>query len=507
MDVLNNRDEVEQLMDEVEQLIEKEEARQKAAKKKPENWPNRARLAKYLEDLCTWVQAGHDEWVVQTHYDNVTKTNREYVRQRWSVVEAHRRANCMRYTLSAWKSKGTEDEKRRIISASYCNKRTCPYCAKRIANANERRITKTLEKANAAKISRDKVGYKLLSITLTVPNCTGPELRGEIMNILRALRSMLRNKNALSEITKGYAYGAEITRNGDTGLYHPHIHLIAAVPASYGKSKYISRESLTALWAGYVHRNVATAGQYIGLAKNPHQALKYTVKMSWEGWDEADAEKQDAAGENEEKPTWTGDPEWDAETMYWIETASRGLSLTGTGGALRTKLTETAEAKEADQTEEAKNKHEWSLAGAERQGDHEEDSAETLRKELERIMPYTSIELEEAVSEALTENGERLTGKNIDDLQKANRKQKSDAGKARAEARNATRNRQRTEEEAAAIEAAREKERIANLMDVAMQADTVGAKRTVERCLAQMPGWAQREIIQAITKRAFEKER
>ena len=499
MDVLNN-------WDAVENMIEQEEARQKAAKKKPENWPNRARLAHYLETLCTWVQADHDEWVVQTHYDNITRTNREYVRQRWSVVEAHRRANCMRYTLSAWKSRGTEDEKRRIISASYCNKRTCPYCAKRIANANERRITKTLEKANAAKISRDKVGYKLLSITLTVPNCTGPELRGEIMNNLRALRSMLRNKNALSEITKGYAYGAETTRNGETGLYHPHIHLIAAVPASYGKSKYISREQLTNLWAGYVHRNIAAAGQYIGLAKSPHQALKYTVKMSWEGWDEADETKQDAAADEEgEKPTWTGDPEWDAETMYWIETASRGLSLTGTGGVLRTKLTETAEAKEADQTDEAKNKHEWSLTGTERQGDHEEDSSETLQKELERIMPYTSVELEEAVSESLTENGERLTGKNIDDLQKANRKQKSDAGKARAEARNATRNRMRSEEEAAAIEAAREKERIVNLMDVAMQADAVGAKRTVQRCLEQMPGWAQKETIQAITNRGFRK--
>ena len=503
MDVLKN-------WDAVEELIAEEQARQKAAKarKKPENWPNRARLAHYLEDLCTWVQARHDEWVVQTHYDSVTKTNREYVRQRWSNVEAHRRANCMKYTLSAWKAKGTEDEKRRIISASYCNKRTCPYCAKRIANANERRITKTLEKANAAKISRDKVGYKLLSITLTVPNCTGPELRGEIINNLRALRSMLRHDNALSEITKGYAYGAETTRNGETGLYHPHIHLIAAVPASYGKKTYISREQLTELWAGYVHRNVATAGQYIGLAKSPHQALKYTVKMSWEGWDEADETKQDAAAEDEgEKPTWTGDPEWDAETMYWIETASRGLSLTGTGGVLRTKLTETAEAKEADQTEEAKNKHEWSLAGAERQGDHEEDSAETLGRELERIMPYTNAELEEAVSESLTENGERLTGKDIDDLQAANRKQKSDAGKARAEARNATRGRMRTEEEAAAIAAAKEKERIANLMDVAMQADTVGAKRTVERCLAQMPRWAQKETVQAITKRAFEKQR
>ena len=65
----------------------------------------------------------------------------------------------------------------------------------------------------------------------------------------------------------------------------------------------------------------------------------------------------------------------------------------------------------------------------------------------------------------------------------------------------------RTEEEAAAIEAAREKERIANLMNVAMQADTVGAKRTVQRCLEQMPRWAQKETIQAITKRAFEKER
>ncbi len=36
------------------------------------------------------------------------------------------------------------------------------------------------------------------------------------------------------------------------------------------------------------------------------------------------------------------------------------------------------------------------------------------------------------------ENGERLTGKDVDDLQKASRRQKSEQGKARAEARNAS---------------------------------------------------------------------
>lgn len=496
MDVLKN-------WDAVEELIAEEQARHEAARKKPEDWASRAQLAHYLEKLCTWVQANHDEWITQVHYDAMSGTNKEYIRPRWANYEAHRRANCMRYTLSAWKGQGTEDERRRIISASYCNKRTCPYCAKRIANANEKRVSKTLEKANAAKMSRDKVGYKLLSITLTVPNCTGPQLREELKNELRALRSMLRNKNALSAVVKGYVYGAEMTRNGKTGLYHPHIHLITAVPASYGKSAYISRQNLTELWAAYVHRDVAEAGQYIGLAKSPHQALKYTVKMSWEGWDGADAEQQDAAGENEEKPTWTGDPEWDAETMYWIETASRGLSLTGSGGVLRTKLTETAEAKETDEDNETKSKHEWSLAGAQRQGDHEEDSAETLGKELAKIMPYTEDSLKEAVKESLTENGERLTGQHIDDLQKASRKQKSEAGKAAAEARNAVRNRVRTEEEAAAIAAAKEKERIANLMKVAMQADAVGAVETMRKCLAQMPKWAQKEAMQTITERRF----
>ena len=497
MDVLSN-------WEAVEQLIAEEEARQEAAKKKPEAWENRAKLAHYLQTLCTWVQAEHDEWVTQIHYDAASGTNKEYIRPRWANYEAHRRANCMRYTLSAWKSKGTEDERRRIISASYCNKRTCPYCAKRIANANERRVSKTLEKANAAKMSRDKVGYKLLSITLTVPNCTGPELRAELMNELRALRSMLRNKNALSAITKGYVYGAETTRNWDTGLYHPHIHLIAAVNATYGKGKdYLSRQKLTELWAAYVHRDVAEAGQYIGLAKSPHQALKYTVKMSWEGWDEADAEKQDAASENEEKPTWTGDPEWDAETMYWIETASRGLSLTGTGGVLRTKLTETAEAKEADQEDGAKEKHEWSLAGAERQGDHESDSEETLKRELAKIMPYTDESLKEAVEESLTENGEKLTGQDVDALQKASRRQKSQQGKARAEARQAVRDRGRTKEEAEAIAAAKEKERIDNLKEVALAAAAVGAEKTMRRCLAEMPKWAQKEAMQAITERCF----
>ena len=474
------------------------------AKKKPENWESRAKLASYLQDLCTWVQANHDEWVIQIHYDAESKENKEYIRPRWSNYEAHKRANCMKYTLSAWKSRGTEDERRRIISASYCNKRTCPYCAKRIANANEKRVSKTLEKANAAKISRDKVGYKLLSIVLTVPNCEGENLREELKNELRALRSMMRNKNALSAVTKGYVYGAEITRNGDTGLYHPHIHLIAAVPASYGgKGIYISRQALTELWKAYVHRDVAEAGQNIGLAKNPHQALKYAVKMSWEGWEEADETQQDAASESAEKPTWTGDPEWDAETMYWIETASRGLSLTGTGGVLRTKLTETAEAKEADADDGCKEKHEWSLAGAERKGDHEEESSVTLRKELTKIMPYTEDSLKEAVEDSLEENGEKLTGKDVDDLQAASRKQKSEAGKARAEARNAVRYRMRTEEEAAAIAAAREKERIANLKDVAMQADAVGAVNTMKRCLAEMPAWARKETIQAITDRRF----
>ena len=496
MDVLKN-------WDAVEELIAEEQSRQEAVRKKPEDWESRAKLAHYLESLCTWVQANHDEWVTQIHYDAVSGTNKEYVRPRWANYEAHRRANCMRYTLSAWKGQGTEDEKRRIISASYCNKRTCPYCAKRIANANERRVSKTLEKANAAKMSRDKVGYKLLSITLTVPNCTGPELRGELKNELRALRSMLRNKNALSAVVKGYVYGGEITRNGDTGLYHPHIHLIAAVPASYGgKGIYLSRKSLTDLWAAYVHRDVAEAGQYIGLAKSPHQALKYTVKMSWEGWDDADAEKQDAAEENGEKPTWTSDPEWDAETMYWIETASRGLSLTGTGGVLRTKLTETAEAKDADEAEK-EEKHQWSLAGAERKGSHEDNSSETLGRELAKIMPYASDSLKEAVEEALTENGEKLTGRHVDELQKASRKQKSEAGKAKAEARNAVRNRVRTEEEAEAIAAAREKERIANLREVVLQAAAVGAFGTVRRCLAQMPGWAQKEAMEAITERRF----
>lgn len=497
MDVLKN-------WDAVEQMTAEEQARQEAARKKPEDWESRAKLAHYLEKLCTWVQAEHDEWVTQIHYDAASGTNREYIRPRWANYEAHRRANCMRYTLSAWKGKGTEDERRRVISASYCNKRTCPYCAKRIANANERRVSKTLEKANEAKMSRDKVGYKLLSITLTVPNCTGPELREELKNELRALRSMMRNKNALSAIVKGYVYGGEMTRNDETGLFHPHIHLIAAVNSTYGKGKdYLSRKALTELWKAYVHRDVSEAGQYIGLAKNPHQALKYTVKMSWEGWDGANAEQQDAAAENTEKPTWTGDPEWDAETMYWIETASRGLSLTGSGGVLRTKLTETAEAKEADQTEEAKNKHEWSLAGAERKGDHEDDSSETLRKELAKIMPYTEDSLKEAVKEVLTENGERLTGQDVNDLQKASRKQKSEQGKARAEARNAVRDRVRTPEEAAAVAAAKEKDRIANLMEVAMQADAVGAIGTMKKCLAEMPKWAQTETMKAITKRRF----
>lgn len=302
-----------------------------------QHWDDLAETAYYLTELCDTVQKQHNEHVQHIHKGATT------IAPKWAIIQKSRRMGCDRWAKMAH---NVERSRAEIIDTRLCGLRTCPICAKITANRNERRITKTLQDAEAKKVSRDGAGYKLLGITYTVPNCTGDKLRAELQNIGRAVRSILqgnKGRNRVTAITKGYVYSLEVTRNHKTGLYHPHVHIVLAVNASYGKGKeYLTKTEWAEIWAKYSHRETAASAQYVRVVKKIHQAVKYVTKMTHDNLTGEDKETEDAAAAAD-NATWTGDKEFDADTLYWIETACKGLQMTGTGGVLKTKLSNVAQ--------------------------------------------------------------------------------------------------------------------------------------------------------------------
>ena len=302
-----------------------------------QRWDDLAETAYYLTELCDTVQERHNEHVQHIHKGATT------IAPKWAIIQKSRRMGCGRWAKMAH---NVERSRAEIIDTRLCGLRTCPICAKITANRNERRITKTLQDAEAKKVSRDGAGYKLLGVTYTVPNCTGDKLRAELQNIGRAVRSILqgnKDRNRITAITKGYVYSLEVTRNHETGLYHPHVHIVLAVNASYGKGKeYLTKAEWAEIWAKYSHRETAASAQYVRVVKKIHQAVKYVTKMTHDNLTGEDTESEDAAAVAD-NATWTGEKEYDADTLYWIETACKGLQMTGTGGVLKTKLSDVAQ--------------------------------------------------------------------------------------------------------------------------------------------------------------------
>lgn len=283
-------------------------------------WSSRTRLQYYLTELCDFVQETHPEYKTHTHRGTAVTA------PAWGIIHKGRRMGCIRYGEMAL---NVQTGRHSLIDARLCGLKTCPVCAKIMANKNERRINATIEAEQTKKESRDKARYKALGITLTVPNCTGPELRRELQNISKSTKEMLYKGAKIKNLWYFAIVGLEVTRNAETGLFHPHTHLVIFVPASYGtRGVYLKQAELVELWQKYSHRKVSGTAQYVKVVKDIHQAVKYATKLVKLPFDQDEEEDAAAEAEKEESLVWTGNPEFDAETMYWIETACKRLHMT-----------------------------------------------------------------------------------------------------------------------------------------------------------------------------------
>lgn len=90
--------------------------------------------------------------------------------------------------------------------------------------------------------------YDFIFLTLTVPNVTAAQLAHKIDELQKGWYK-LSNYKRVKRILKGFFKALEITYNLQADTYHPHFHVVLAVPKHYFKDdSYIKRDEWLKLW-------------------------------------------------------------------------------------------------------------------------------------------------------------------------------------------------------------------------------------------------------------------
>lgn len=98
----------------------------------------------------------------------------------------------------------------------------------------------------------ERQNVRWLFLTLTVKNTDGERLPETIKAMFKAWNRLAGYKDFKTSV-KGYFRALEVTRNRDHesesfGTYHPHFHVLMAVPSSYFTRDYITQDEWTSLW-------------------------------------------------------------------------------------------------------------------------------------------------------------------------------------------------------------------------------------------------------------------
>lgn len=145
-----------------------------------------------------------------------------------------------------------------LKSANFCRDRLCPLCQWRRSLKLGAQCRAVVAEADRRKISRDRVAWRWIMLTLTQRNVEGPDLGAEIDRIHAAVKVLVKSPRWRAAV-RGWLRVTEVTRNNDTsspwyGSYHPHLHILMAVPRSYLRGRdYIPAAEWAAMWRQYMH--------------------------------------------------------------------------------------------------------------------------------------------------------------------------------------------------------------------------------------------------------------
>lgn len=155
--------------------------------------------------------------VLRSHYRHEKRA------RRLSLCGAH---------ATVWQSASTGE----IALRSYhCGMRICPRC-------RETHAARTKDKLQ--RFTATVPINELSMISLTIRSTTAP-LGVQISNLYTAFKKLRKSEVWRAANPSGYAV-LEITRNTDTGLWHPHLHLLA-------RAKYMPLAKVRAAWEIATH--------------------------------------------------------------------------------------------------------------------------------------------------------------------------------------------------------------------------------------------------------------
>lgn len=134
-------------------------------------------------------------------------------------------------------------QKSKIVKAIRCKDKFCPVCQKIKSTKNALAIEAMYN------YLKDTTKLNYLFITLTAPNIKGDELNKELLSYSKSFERMIKVKR-VDRINKGYIAKLEITYNAEEDTYHPHYHILMAVPNQYFKNPdyYIKQNEWLEIW-------------------------------------------------------------------------------------------------------------------------------------------------------------------------------------------------------------------------------------------------------------------
>ena len=134
-------------------------------------------------------------------------------------------------------------EKSKIVKAIRCRDKFCPVCQKIKSTKNALAIEAMYN------YLRDTTKLNYLFITLTAPNIKSNELNKELLSYSKSFERMIKTKK-IEKINKGYIAKLEITYNFEEDTYHPHYHILMAVPSYYFKNPdyYLKQNEWLEIW-------------------------------------------------------------------------------------------------------------------------------------------------------------------------------------------------------------------------------------------------------------------
>lgn len=137
---------------------------------------------------------------------------------------------------------GPQGTRRKVSKAQFCKARLCPVCQWRRATENAKQLEQIVEAHwfGAEAWGPDGIAARVepspkdraLFVTFTAKSVAGEDLPAEIDRFYTAFDRIRRTKRFKGFVTSWFR-SLEVTHNPDTGLYHPHFHVLLMVKPDY----------------------------------------------------------------------------------------------------------------------------------------------------------------------------------------------------------------------------------------------------------------------------------